>query len=142
LILGGVFDRFPKLQIIVGHQFETLSWWAWRADYAFSLKQSGLKRTIKEYLRENFYGGILAGEFIGQTAGEMDSGWSGSNNASSPASSPPSPPLEASLPGVASFPPTVPSGVGPASDTVAPASPHESVAPHAFDDGCPHAAMA
>jgi predicted TIM-barrel fold metal-dependent hydrolase len=81
LILGGVFDRFPKLQIIVGHQFETLSWWAWRADYAFSLKQSGLKRTIKEYLRENFYGGILAGEFIGQTAGEMDSGWSMSNNA-------------------------------------------------------------
>jgi predicted TIM-barrel fold metal-dependent hydrolase len=81
LILGGVFDRFPKLQIIVGHQFETLSWWAWRADYAFSLKQSGLKRTIKEYLRENFYGGILAGEFIGQKAGEMDSGWSGSNDA-------------------------------------------------------------
>jgi hypothetical protein len=45
------------------------------------LKQSGLKRTIKEYLRENFYGGILAGEFIGQTAGQTDSGWSLSNNA-------------------------------------------------------------
>jgi predicted TIM-barrel fold metal-dependent hydrolase len=81
LILGGVFDQFPKLQIITGHQFQTLSWWAWRADHAFSLKQSGLKRTIKEYLRENFYGGILPGEFIGQTAGEMDSGWSNANNA-------------------------------------------------------------
>jgi hypothetical protein len=26
LILGGVFDRFPKLQIIVGHHLEILSW--------------------------------------------------------------------------------------------------------------------
>ncbi len=80
LILGGVFDRFPKLQIIVGHQMETLSWWAWRADYVLSPSLTGLKRTIKEYLRENFYGGILAGEITDQTAGEMDSGWSMANN--------------------------------------------------------------
>src|ERR1700753_1561747 len=33
LILGGVFDRFPRLQIIVGHHFEALSWMAWRTDY-------------------------------------------------------------------------------------------------------------
>ena len=65
LILGGVFDRFPKLQVIVGHHFEALSWMAWRTDYAFPPEESGLKRTIKEYLRENFYGGILAGEFAG-----------------------------------------------------------------------------
>ena len=32
LIFGGVFDRFPALQIIVGHHFEALSWMAWRAD--------------------------------------------------------------------------------------------------------------
>jgi predicted TIM-barrel fold metal-dependent hydrolase len=80
LILGGVFDRFPRLQIIVGHQFETLSWWAWRADYVLSPSHSGLKRTIKEYLRENFYGGILAGELVDQSAGAMDSGWSLANN--------------------------------------------------------------
>ena len=50
LILGGVFDRFPALQIIVGHQFEILSWTAWRADYSFPLKRNGgLKRTIKDY---------------------------------------------------------------------------------------------
>ena len=65
LILGGVFDRFPKLQVIVGHHFEALSWMAWRTDYSFPPEESGLKRTIKEYLRENFYGGILAGEFAG-----------------------------------------------------------------------------
>ena len=35
LILGGVFDRFPRLQFIVGHQFEALSWMAWRTDYSF-----------------------------------------------------------------------------------------------------------
>jgi predicted TIM-barrel fold metal-dependent hydrolase len=80
LILGGVFDRFPKLQIIVGHQFETLSWWAWRADYVLAPSHSGLKRTVKEYLRENFYGGILPGELVDQPAGEMDSGWSLANN--------------------------------------------------------------
>jgi uncharacterized protein len=35
LILGGVFDRFPALQIIVGHNLEILSCMAWRADYSF-----------------------------------------------------------------------------------------------------------
>jgi hypothetical protein len=81
LILGGVFDRFPRLQIIVGHQFEALSWIAWRADYSFPPNQTGLKRTIKEYLRENFYGGILPGEYADQDAGAMDASWSLAFNA-------------------------------------------------------------
>ncbi|MDR3656415.1 MAG: amidohydrolase family protein [Mycobacterium sp.] len=81
LILGGVFDRFPTLQIIVGHQFEALSWMAWRADYAFPVNESGLKRTVKEYLRENFYGGILAGDFFVQEPGAVDPTWSLSFNA-------------------------------------------------------------
>jgi len=77
LILGGVFDRFPALQIIVGHNFEILSWSAWRMDYSFPLgRNGGLKRTIKEYFRENFYGGILAGEYVGQEPGAMDGSWS------------------------------------------------------------------
>ncbi|HYX98728.1 MAG TPA: amidohydrolase family protein [Mycobacterium sp.] len=81
LILGGVFDRFPKLQVIVGHHFEALSWMAWRTDYSFPPEQSGLKRTVKEYLRENFYGGILAGEFAGMQPGATDPSWSLSFNA-------------------------------------------------------------
>ena len=81
LILGGVFDRFPSLQIIVGHQFEALSWMAWRADYTFPADVSGLQRTIKEYLRENFYGGILAGDFFVQEPGAVDPTWSLSFNA-------------------------------------------------------------
>jgi uncharacterized protein len=77
LILGGVFDRFPALQIIVGHHFEALSWMAWRTDYSFPLKKNGgLKRTIWEYLRENFYGGVLAGEYADQKPGAMDKSWS------------------------------------------------------------------
>jgi predicted TIM-barrel fold metal-dependent hydrolase len=76
LILGGVFDRFPALQIIVGHNLEILSWMASRADYSFPSKMSGLKRTIKEYFRENFYGGILAGEYVNQEPGAMDKSWS------------------------------------------------------------------
>jgi predicted TIM-barrel fold metal-dependent hydrolase len=81
LILGGVFDRFPKLQVVVGHHFEALSWMAWRTDYSFPPEESGLKRTIKEYLRENFYGGILAGEFAGMQPGATDPSWSLSFNA-------------------------------------------------------------
>jgi predicted TIM-barrel fold metal-dependent hydrolase len=81
LILGGVFDRFPGLQVIVGHHFEALSWMAWRTDYAFPVEESGLKRTVKEYLRENFYGGILAGEFASQQPGGPDPTWSLSFNA-------------------------------------------------------------
>lgn len=81
LIMAGVFDRFPRLQVIVGHQFEALSWMAWRADYSFPVSRSGLERTIKEYLRENFYGGILAGDFFNQEPGEVDASWSLSFNA-------------------------------------------------------------
>jgi uncharacterized protein len=77
LILGGVFDRFPALQIIVGHHLEILAWSAWRMDYSFPPgRNGGLKRTIKEYLRENFYGGILAGEFSDQEPGAIDGSWS------------------------------------------------------------------
>jgi hypothetical protein len=54
---------------------------AWRTDYSFPVEESGLKRTIKEYLRENFYGGILAGEFANQEPGAVDASWSLSFNA-------------------------------------------------------------
>jgi uncharacterized protein len=77
LILGGVSDRFPALQIIVGHNFEILSWLAWRADYSFPLnKHGGLKRTIKECFRDNFYGGIVAGEYVDREPGAVDTSWS------------------------------------------------------------------
>ena len=55
LILGGVFDRFPGLQIIVGHHFEALSWMAWRTDYSFPV---GGERPQADHQ------GISAGELL------------------------------------------------------------------------------
>ena len=63
IITAGVFDRFPKLQIIIGHMGEALPFWAYRLDYMHratvmsnrypSVKPIGRKPS--EYLRENFY---------------------------------------------------------------------------------------
>jgi predicted TIM-barrel fold metal-dependent hydrolase len=76
LILGGVFDRFPALQVIAGHNFEIMSWSTWRADYGFPPnKNGGLKRTIKDYVRQNFYGGMLCGEYMNQEPGAVDKSW-------------------------------------------------------------------
>ena len=47
----------------------------WHANYSFPPTDTGLKRTIIEYLRENCYGGILAGEYAYQIPGAMDKSW-------------------------------------------------------------------
>lgn len=75
LILSGLFDQHPKLQIIVGHQFEMLGWMAWRAAASFPKTDTGLQLTVVEYLRRNFYGGILAGDYADQKPGEFDPDW-------------------------------------------------------------------
>ncbi|MEO5773735.1 MAG: amidohydrolase family protein [Sphingomicrobium sp.] len=63
IIVAGVFDRFPKLQIVLGHVGESLPFTLYRLDYmhqasAASGRYEGmpaLKRKISDYLRENFY---------------------------------------------------------------------------------------
>ena len=40
LILAGVFDRFPKLKICLGHMGEALHFWQWRIDYMSRLRQN------------------------------------------------------------------------------------------------------
>jgi 2,3-dihydroxybenzoate decarboxylase len=63
LITAGVFDHFPKLQIILGHMGEALPFWAYRLDYmhAATVKSQRypsvqpLQRKPSDYLRENFY---------------------------------------------------------------------------------------
>ncbi len=64
LITSGVFDRFPKLQVILGHMGEALPFMLYRLDY---MHQAGIKsgrypfmKTLKKdlvsnYLRENFH---------------------------------------------------------------------------------------
>lgn len=63
IITAGVFDQFPKLQIVLGHMGEALPFWAYRLDYMHRATVNSkryetiraLKRKPSEYLRENFY---------------------------------------------------------------------------------------
>ena len=63
LLVAGLFDRFPKLQIVLGHCGEALPYWLSRIDYMHGhISVTGrypnvgpLKRKASDYLRENFY---------------------------------------------------------------------------------------
>ena len=54
LILSGVFDRFPELQIILGHWGEMIPFYLERID-VMSAKAKGLQRPVRDYVRQNFY---------------------------------------------------------------------------------------
>ena len=61
LIVTGVFDRYPSLQIMVGHMGEALPFWLYRLDYMHKAcvrsqryeRMKPIKKTISEYLRSN-----------------------------------------------------------------------------------------
>lgn len=61
LITTGIFDRYPKLQIMLGHMGEALPYWVYRLDYMHQAsvrsqrhaRLKPLKQTILEYLRTN-----------------------------------------------------------------------------------------
>jgi 2,3-dihydroxybenzoate decarboxylase len=63
IILAGVFDRFPNLQMVVGHLGEGLPFWLFRIDFMHRAmvkakryaSVNALKRRPSEYLRENFH---------------------------------------------------------------------------------------
>jgi 2,3-dihydroxybenzoate decarboxylase len=59
LIYSGLFDRFPSLQMIIGHLGEMLPFAAYRVDRYYGLGGGGsghdLKRLPSEYLRSNFH---------------------------------------------------------------------------------------
>jgi predicted TIM-barrel fold metal-dependent hydrolase len=55
LIAAGVFDRFPKLKIIIGHMGENLPFSIARADSVFGLRPNALKKRVADYFHENFY---------------------------------------------------------------------------------------
>jgi len=55
LILSGVFDRFPKLKIIIGHMGENLPFSIARAEMVLGRGAADLKRRVSEYFCENFY---------------------------------------------------------------------------------------
>jgi 5-carboxyvanillate decarboxylase len=61
LIVTGIFDRYPNLQIMVGHMGEALPFWLYRLDYMHQAsvrsqryeRMKPLKKTIPEYMRSN-----------------------------------------------------------------------------------------
>ena len=55
LILSGAFDRYPGLQIIIGHLGEGLSSMMSRIDHIFPAPLTKLKRPMKAYLSENLH---------------------------------------------------------------------------------------
>ena len=55
LMVSGLFDRFPKLKIIIGHMGEDLPFSIARADAILSRDTKHLKRKISEYFLEHFY---------------------------------------------------------------------------------------
>ena len=63
ILIAGVFDRFPKLTMVIGHNGEAIPFWLSRLDYMHRAgvvseryeSMKPLKRTISEYMRENVY---------------------------------------------------------------------------------------
>ena len=55
LIASGLFDRFPKLKMIVGHMGENLPFSIARADAVLSRSGLDLKRSVREYFQEHFW---------------------------------------------------------------------------------------
>ena len=55
MILAGVFDRHPKLQIISGHWGEMVPWYLERLQEAMPREVTGLEQDIPEYFQRNIY---------------------------------------------------------------------------------------
>jgi predicted TIM-barrel fold metal-dependent hydrolase len=55
LIVSGLFDRFPKLKIIIGHMGEALPYYIVRADDVLSQNAKHLQRRVSGYFHEHFY---------------------------------------------------------------------------------------
>ena len=55
MVLGGVFDRYPKLQIVIGHLGEGMPFMLPRRNKNFPTEMTKLERPIGAYLRENMH---------------------------------------------------------------------------------------
>jgi len=57
LIYSGLFDRYPRLRILLGHMGEGLPYWMFRMDYPWRKRSGGstiLSRKPSEYVSTNF----------------------------------------------------------------------------------------
>jgi 2,3-dihydroxybenzoate decarboxylase len=63
LVFGGLFDRFPKARVALGHMGETLPYLLWRFDSRAKLYNVKLAKPPSQYIRDNFVvtiSGVLA----------------------------------------------------------------------------------
>jgi len=54
LVFGGLFDRFPRAKIILGHLGETLPYLLWRFDSRAKLYGVKLTKPPSQYVKDNF----------------------------------------------------------------------------------------
>ena len=62
LICSGLFDKYPELQVILGHMGEAFPYWLWRVD-DHRWERAGMpdplapkiNKKISQYIKENFY---------------------------------------------------------------------------------------
>ncbi|AQT82594.1 amidohydrolase [Mycolicibacterium litorale] len=65
LVVAGVFDRFPGLQVILGHWGEMIAFYLDRIDRLTPI--AGLQRPVSEYVRTNVYltpGGVFSQRYL------------------------------------------------------------------------------
>ena len=55
MILGGTFDQFPKLQVVIGHLGEGIPFMLQRLDRNLPTQMTKLKHPIRHYLRQNVH---------------------------------------------------------------------------------------
>jgi len=63
IIISGVFDRFPRLKLVIGHLGEGLPYWLFRIDFMHDRMVTAnryagvqkLRRKPSDYVRENIY---------------------------------------------------------------------------------------
>jgi uncharacterized protein len=56
MITSGVFDKFPKLQIVIGHMGEGLPFFYWRfGDDLAAITKNKLNKPIQQYFHDNFW---------------------------------------------------------------------------------------
>lgn len=55
LIVSGLFDRFPKLKMIIGHMGENVPFSLARSQSVFARGEWNLKRSLSEYFQEHFW---------------------------------------------------------------------------------------
>ncbi|MHA2371306.1 MAG: amidohydrolase family protein, partial [Candidatus Hodarchaeales archaeon] len=64
LILSGAFDRYPRLQFVIGHLGEALPFMLPRIDRNLPVEMTKLHRPMGDYLRENLHYTVSGFNFL------------------------------------------------------------------------------